>query len=117
MKSTTISFILISSLFLFGLSSCDKVECDHITNPCVDQLLEAFNMKSYNDEDLECHSYLSLFEYNNKFYATLDNGCVAPIGYIIYECSGDVFCFQSTSDPCNSFFNSVSYMGIVGIEK
>jgi len=81
---------------------------------CVDHFLSEFDMKAYNGEELECLTYIRLYQYGDIYFAYKNNHCADFAPFIIYDCNGNEFCLTSEG-PC--YVQESIDHGIIGIEK
>ena len=71
-------------------------------------------MDPYDGEELACHTYIRLYEFNDTFFAIKDNYCADFAPFQVYDCDGEEFCITSTG-PCH--IQESTDLGIIGIEK
>jgi len=102
---------IILSLF-FILTSCESRET--AKDNCIDHFLSEFNMKAYDGEELGCHTFIMLYEYEGTYFAYMENRCADFVPFTVYDCDGEEFCYTATG-PC--YIAESIYHGIIGISE
>ena len=102
--------LAISILLLMG---CSK---DSLQSECVKSMLKKNDMVAYEGQDLGCHFFLELYEYNGKQYFLLGNHCADMIAYPT-DCNGKKICESGQDAECLAFSQNAERIGIVGISE
>ncbi len=110
MKTIKLFCIVSSILITLCFIRCESNE----ENMCITYFLDEFNMKPYNGEDLDCKTYIRLYEFEKTLFTLMNNHCADFAPFTVFDCNGEEFCFTSIG-PCH-IQESID-QGIIGIEK
>lgn len=93
------------------MSSCNSSADDLEKENCTEHFLNEFDMKAYSGEDLDCKTFIRLYQKAGIYYAVMDNHCVDFAAFTVYDCNGDEYC----AGPC--YDEDATDLGIIGIKE
>lgn len=108
MKNITI----IALLLLCLAAACSKYP-DEMKDCIADKLAE-FGMVEYEGQEKDCNSFLSLYNWNGKYYFGLGNYCVDTDVFCVFDCAGNELC---GNEKVTDFSQNAVLVEIVGIEE
>lgn len=106
-------FISVMAISIIVLMGCSK---DSVKSECVKSMLKKNDMVAYEGQELGCHFFLELYEYNGKQYFLLGNSCADMIAYPT-DCNGKKICENGQDAECLAFSQNAERIGIVGISE
>ncbi|MFN0216633.1 MAG: hypothetical protein ACKVT2_20430 [Saprospiraceae bacterium] len=110
MKKYFIAFLVIS----LSIYACQHEGTSPASN-CVEQFIIDNNLIPYDGQDLDCNTYVSLFELDGKEYFYTDNPCADMLS-IPVDCEGVPYCSSVSSPELEYFLGNAVDKGIVGIK-
>lgn len=113
-------FLFYISLWLCLVSACSQeniAPLDVAITDCTEEVLASFNMVAYEEQQIDCKSFLELYEYQNEQYFLLGNHCIDMVSSP-FDCARNILCQKGVDiELCQSFRRDAVYIGIIGIEE